>query len=154
MADTRMILTTEYEVVHRVSAATDMPEHDVATIDATAQGLGGEGDFQIEGDSVATFNTAHAVFDDTESTIAGSGDCSKFLYIKNTGFTTAAKTVATASTLTVGCGGTFANGGFTLTAGEAICLHDLGGGSDALSDWQLDSSSGGIYVEVVRSDGG
>ena len=153
MADTRMILTTEYEVVHRVSAATDMPEHDVATIDAAAQGLGGEGDFQIEGDSAATFNTAHAVFDASESAI-GSGDCSKFLYIKNTGFTTSAKTVATTSTLTVGCGGDYANGGFTLTAGEAICLHDLGGGSDNLSEWKLDSSSGDIYVEVIRSDGG
>ena len=152
MADTRMILTTEYEVVHRVSAATDMPEHDVATIDATAQGLGGEGDFQIEGDSAVTYATAHAVFDNSESTI-GSADCSKFLYIKNTGFTTSAKTTATTSTLTVGCGGNYASGGFTLTAGEAICLHDLGGASDDLGDWQLDSSSGDIYVEVVYHGG-
>jgi len=152
MADTRMILTTEYEVVHRVSAATDMPEHDVATIDATAQGLGGEGDFQIEGDSAVTYATAHAVFDNSESTI-GSADCSKFLYIKNTGFTTSAKTTTNAVALTVGCGGTFANGGFTLTSGEAICLHDLGGSSDDLGDWQLTTASGNIYVEVVYHGG-
>ena len=45
-------------------------------------------------------------------------------------------------------GGAFASGGFTLSPGEAITLHGLGGGSNNLSEFQLDSSSGDIYVEV------
>ena len=51
--------------------------------------------------------------------------------------------------MTVGIGGVFASGGFTLSSGEAITLHGLGGGSDNLNEIQLDSSSGDIYVEIV-----
>ena len=49
-------------------------------------------------------------------------------------------------------GGTFANGGFTLAAGESITLHGLGGGSDRLGDFQADSSSGDVYMEITFQD--
>ena len=74
-----------------------------------------------------------------------------FIYIKNTGFTSATKDTAVAadSYITIGVGGAFASGGFTLTAGEAIVLHGLGGGSDNLSEFQIDSSVAATYVEVI-----
>jgi len=60
-----------------------------------------------------------------------------------------ATAVATDSFITIGVGGTFANGGFTLAAGEAICLHGLGDGSNNLSEFQIDSSVAATYVEIV-----
>ncbi len=134
-------------VYHRVAAAGDMAEHDVATTDTVAKNLGGSADFELEADETVAHVDASAVFDASESTI-GSAAIADYIYIKNTGYTSAAKTTTTSSNLTVGVGGAFASGGFTLAAGESILLHGLGGGSDNLSEFQLDSSSGNIYVEI------
>jgi hypothetical protein len=147
MASTRMRVSQSTQVFHRVAAAGDMAVHDVATTDTIAQGMGGTADFELESDETVVHVDASAVFDASESAI-GSAAIADYIYIKNTGFTTSARTTATASTLTVGVGGAFASGGFTLSAGEAITMHGLGGGSDNLSEFQLDSSSGDIYVEV------
>ena len=147
MASTRMRVSASSQVFHRVAAAGDMPLHDIATTDTVAQDMGGSADFELESDETVVHVDASAVFDASESAI-GSAAIADYIYIKNTGFTSSAKSTATTSTLTVGVGGTFANGGFTLAAGEAITLHGLGGGSDNLSEFQLDSSSGNIYVEV------
>jgi hypothetical protein len=124
-----------------------MAVHDVGTTDTVAQGMGGTADFELESDETVVHVDASAVFDASESTI-GSAAIADYIYIKNTGFTTSAKSTATTSTLTVGVGGAFASGGFTLSAGEAITMHGLGAGSNNLSEFQLDSSSGDIYVEV------
>lgn len=147
MASTRMKTNTSATVYHRIAAVGDMAQHDVSTTDTVAQSLGGSGDFELEGDETVVHVDASAVFDASES-VAGSAAIADYIYIKNTGFTTAAKTTSTASTLTVGVGGAFASGGFTLTAGEAIMLHGLGAGSNDLGEFQLDSSSGDIYVEI------
>ena len=152
MASTSIRLTTDYQVFHTVATDNDMPETDIDTIDANVQNLTGEGEFIIEASSTnVAYTTAHKVQDTTEAAITSSAAIGDFLYIKHTGFTDADKTTETASTtnLTVGVGGAFAAGGFTLAPGEAICFHGLGGGSDDINDWQLDSSSGNIYVEVV-----
>jgi hypothetical protein len=150
MATTRMRVNMSSEVFHRVAAATDMPEHDVATSDSAVHSLGGVGDFELESDTAVTYSTAHQVVDATEAAI-GSGAIADFIYIKNTGYTSSAKSTAVASGayITIGVGGTFANGGFTLTAGEAIVLHGLGGGSNNLSEFQIDSSVAATYVEIV-----
>jgi len=142
-----MRLSTSATVFHRIAAAGDMGQHDVGTTDTVAQGMGGTADFELESDETVVHVDASAVFDASESTI-GSAAIADYIYIKNTGFTTSAKSTATTSTLTVGVGGAFASGGFTLAAGEAITIHGLGGGSNNLSEFQLDSSSGDIYVEV------
>lgn len=147
MASTRMRVSTNTQVFHRVAAAGDMAVHDVGTTDTVATGMGGTADFELESDETVAHVDASAVFDANEVAI-GSAAIADYIYIKNTGFTTSAKTTATASTLTVGVGGTFAAAGFTLAAGEAITLHGLGGGSDNLSEFQLDSSSGDVYTEI------
>ncbi|QDP56914.1 MAG: hypothetical protein Unbinned3849contig1000_46 [Prokaryotic dsDNA virus sp.] len=147
MASTRMRVSTSSVVFHRIAASGDMAQHDVGTTDTVAQNMGGTADFEIESDETVAHVDASAVFDASESTI-GSAAIADYIYIKNTGFTSSDKDTTTTSNLTVGVGGTFANGGFTLAAGEAITLHGLGGGSNNLSEFQLDSSSGNIYVEI------
>tara|TARA_R100001594_G_scaffold71660_1_gene106287 strand:- start:384 stop:842 length:459 start_codon:yes stop_codon:yes gene_type:complete len=150
MASTRMRVNTSAQVFHRVAAADDMPAHDVGTSDSNVSGLGGSGDFELESDTNVSYSTSHQVVDTTEAAI-GSGAIDDFIYIKNTGYTSSDKStaVATDSYITIGVGGTFANGGFTLSAGEAIFLHGLGGGSNNLSEFQIDSSVAATYVEIV-----
>jgi len=145
---TRMRVSTSAQVFHRIASVGDMAEHDVGTTDTVAQGLGGVADFELESDESVTHVSASKAQDATEAVI-GSAAIADYIYIKNTGFTSSAKTTATTSNLTVGVGGAFASGGFTLSPGEAITLHGLGGGSNDLGEFQLDSSSGDIYVEIA-----
>ena len=151
MASTSIRLTTDYQVFHTVATDNDMPETDIDTIDANVQNLTGEGEFIIEASSTnVAYTTAHKVQGaGSEAAIAGSAAIGDFLYIKHSGYQEALKTTASTANLTVGVGGVFASGGFTLAPGEAICFHGLGGGSDNISEWQLNSSSGNIYAEVV-----
>ena len=148
MATTRMKVSSNATVFHRVATANDMPQHDIGTSDGAVSGLGGSADFQIDTDENTTYSTAHKQQGTSEAAI-GSGAITQFIHIKHTGFQESSKTNTTTENLTVGIGGVFASGGFTLASGEAITLHGLGGGSDNLSEIQLDSSSGNIYVEVV-----
>ena len=150
MASTRMRVNSSAQVFHRVAASDDMPVHDVSTSDSNVAGLGGSGDFELEADTNVTYATSHQVVDATEAAI-GSAAIADFIHIKNTGFTSSAKStaVATDSYITIGVGGAFASGGFTLFAGEAICLHGLGAGSNNLSEFQIDSSVAATYVEIV-----
>jgi len=150
MASTRMRVNSSAQVFHRVAASDDMPVHDVSTSDSNVTGLGGSGDFELEADTNVTYATSHQVVDATEAAI-GSAAIADFIHIKNTGFTSSAKStaVATDSYITIGVGGAFASGGFTLFAGEAICLHGLGAGSNNLSEFQIDSSVAATYVEIV-----
>ena len=144
---TRMKVRSAVSVFHRITAADDVPAHDVATGDAVAQNMGSSVDFELESDGAVTHVDASKVQDTTEAAI-GSAAIADYIYIKHSGYTTAAKTAASSANLTVGIGGAFASGGFTLVPGESILLHGLGGGSDNLSEIQLDSSSGDIYVEI------
>ena len=148
MATTRMKVSSNATVFHRVAGVQDMPQHDIGTSDSAVSGLGGSADFQIDSDENTTYSTAHKQ-QGTSETAIGSGAISQFIHIKHTGFQEASKTNTTTSNLTVGIGGTFASGGFTLASGEATTLHGLGGSSDNLSEIQLNSASGNIYVEVV-----
>jgi hypothetical protein len=132
-----------------IAADNDAPAHNVASTDSTVSGgLHGIADSTIDNDNNASYSTAHKVQDTTEAAI-GSGSITQFIWIKHTGFTTADKDTATTSYLTIGIGGAYASGGFGLEAGGGILLERLGAGSDNLSEIQLDSSSGDIYVEVV-----
>ena len=152
MATTRMRTSSSTTGFHRVGASDDMAEHDVGTSDANVSGLGGTGEFQIAANSTVTYVTsASKVQGAVEAPIAASSGTvvGQFLHIKHSGFTSADKDTTTASTLTVGIGGAFAAGGFTLASGEAITLHGLGAASDDLNDNQLNSSSGNIYVEIT-----
>ena len=151
---TRMKVTSSAQIYHRVGATGDMASHDVGTSDAKAAGLGGQGDFQIDSDETVDIESNHQIVNASESALDATGNASNLTWvcIKHTGFTSSAKTEATTSTVTIGVGGTFANGGFTLAAGESITLHGLGGGCDRLGDFQADSSSGDVYMEITFQD--
>jgi len=148
MASTRMRVSNNALVYHRVAAVGDMAEHDVATTDTVVSSLGGSADFQLEGDETVAHVDVSKVQGTSEAAI-GSAAIADYIYIKHTGFEEAAKTTATTANITVGVGGTFANGGFTLVPGGSVTLYGLGGGSDNLSEFQLDSTSGNVYVEIV-----
>ena len=146
---TRMKINTATTVYHRIAASGDMPVHDISTNDTLVQTLGGSADFEIESDETVVHVDASKVQDTTQAAIGSSASITKYIYIKNTGFTSSEKTIATTQDLKVGIGGTYGTaGGFKLSPGEAITLHDLGGGSDNLTEIQLDSVSGDIYVEI------
>ena len=149
MASTRLKVSSRAQVFHRVVAAGDMAAHDVGSTDAVAVNMGGSADFQIEGDETVVHVNVSKVQNETEDAIGVDVGISIYIYIKNTGYQEAAKTTTTTSDLTIGIGGNFADGGFTLSSGEAITLHGLGGGSNNLSEIKLDSSSGNIYVEII-----
>ena len=151
MASTRLRVNTSSQIFHRVAQADDLPQTDVGTSDTNAQGIGGTGEIEIASGSAVTYGTSHQVVDATEAVIGGDVAITKFISIKNTGFTSSVKDTAVASgaTLTVGLGGAHATAGFTLVAGEQITLHGLGAGSDNLNQIQLDSSVAATYVEVV-----
>ena len=146
----RMKMSVNASIFHRLAAINDAAGHDVSTSAANSSGLGGSGDFQIDSDDDITIGTAHQVVDETEAAI-GSGSCANFLYIKNTGYTSSAKTTAVgeASYITVGIGGAYAAGGFKLYAGQAIILPGMSAGSDNLSECQIDSSVAATYVEIT-----
>jgi hypothetical protein len=93
MASTRMRLNTSAQVFHRIAAANDMAAHDVGTTDSAVSGLGGTTDFELEADSDVTYATSHQVVDTTEAAI-GSAAIADFIHIKNTGFTSSAKSTA------------------------------------------------------------
>ena len=148
---TRMRFSSSTTVFHRIAEDGTAAAHDVGTSDAVASGLGGTGEFLIEDDSTLTHSTIHQVVDTNEAVIGGDVAIDKYIHIKNTGFTSADKDTAVAADafITIGVGGAFASGGFTLMAGEAICLHGLGAGSDNLNQLQIDSSVAATYVEIT-----
>ena len=142
------------QVFHRTpegAGSTDLSAYDIGTSDSNVIGLGGSGEFQIEADETVTYFVNDQLCNATESAITfagGEGGCAEFIYIKHTGYTASDKLTETSSNVTIGVGGVYADGGFTLAPGEAILLHDNGGSSDSLGDYQADSSSGNIYLEI------
>ena len=147
---TRMRVSSSSQVFHRVGAVGDLPQTDVRTSDTVAQGVGGSADFQIEGDETVVHVSVSKVVT-TAAAIGGDVDIASYIYIKNTGYTTSAKTAATTSTVNVGLGAAYATAvqGFKLEAGEAITLHGLTAASDNLNAIFLTSSSGDVYTEIV-----
>jgi len=149
MASTRMRVSTNAQVFHRVAATGDMAEHDVGTTDSVATGMGGTADFELESDETVAHVDASKVADATGggTAIASSATINDYLYIKHTGFTSSAKTTATTQLLKVGIGDPDADG-FSLSAGEAITLHGFGTGANNINHWNLESASGDIYTEI------
>ena len=157
---TRMRINTNAQVFHRVPADNDMATHDFATSDSAVASLGGSGDFQLEADATVAYGTLNFVQDATEQTLYAANSNAEitigatgFIHIKNTGFTSSDKdtAVASGSKITIGMAASpaFATAGFSLFAGEAICLHGLGAGSDQFTQLSCDSSVAATYVEIV-----
>ena len=157
---TRMRINSNAQIFHRVPADNDMATHDFATSDSAVASLGGSGDFQLESDATVSYGTLNFVQDSTEQTLQAANSTTEktigatgFIHIKNTGFTSSSKdtAVASGSYITIGMAASpaFATAGFTLSAGESICLHGLGAGSDQFSQLSCDSSVAATYVEIV-----
>lgn len=147
---TRMKTNQSLRVYHRVPADGDMATKDIATSDSDVIGLGGQGDFQIKADADITYTDASKVADATSGgvAIAGTSAIGQFIYIKNTGFTTALKDVATTQILKVGVGDPDVVG-WSLAPGESLLLHGLGTSVDDIANWYLETVSGDIYTEVI-----
>ena len=137
---------TSYQVVHKNVASNDLPESYVATNDTAVSGLGGDFEAAIESDDSQTYTDSSAVHD-TSYTAIGSGAIADFIYIEHSGDQEATKETETTYLLRVGLGSDTAT--FTLSPGESIVLHGLGTSCDNLSEIQLSSSSGDIYVKVI-----
>ena len=98
---TRMRVSSSTQVFHRVAATGDLPQADVGTSDTVVQGLGGTGEFQLEADESVTHVSVSKVVS-SAAAIGGDVAIAAYIYIKNTGFTSSAKTTATTSTVNVG----------------------------------------------------
>ena len=151
---TRMKIAQSATIYHRITASNDFDVHDIGTNVALAKGLGSSADFELDNDDDVTYVSQHQIVTSSRGALdeggAASTACDAFIWIKNTGFTTAAKTVPTESLLKIDTG--TANTHFSLAAGESILLHDLGSAIDEVQDWYGDSSSTDIYVEVICGD--
>ena len=148
MASTRMRINNSATVYHRVAAVGDMAAHDVGTTDSVAQGMGGSADFELETDETVVHVDVSKVATATGGGVAiGSAAITDYLYIKHSGFTTAAKSTATTALLKWGVGDPDADG-WSLSPGESIVLHGAGTGCDNISEIFLESASGDIYTEI------
>tara|TARA_R100001463_G_scaffold46595_1_gene95212 strand:- start:1621 stop:2082 length:462 start_codon:yes stop_codon:yes gene_type:complete len=151
MASTKIRVSSNYNVFHKVASANDMPEHLIGTNDSVVHSLGGTGEFEIDTDENTTYTAVNKIQGESSAKIdeVGNTPITKFLYIKNTGFQDQEKTVPTASDL--GIGFAVANwnfGGFKICSGESVLLRP-GSASSSTNSMYLTSLSGNIYVEVV-----
>ena len=150
MATTRVKASNSTQAYHRHAASNDAPLADVATNEALAVGLGSSADFQLDSDDNQTWT-------DESSVAAASGETQMealgspiLVWIKHSGFTSAALTTATTNTVQIGIGGAAANGFITLFPGESIMVHGLGTNVDNLNDLDMiTSSSDAVYVECI-----
>ena len=150
MATTRVKASNSTQVYHRHAASNDAPLADVATNEALAQGMGSSADFQLDSDDNQTWT-------DESSVAAASGETQMealgspiLVWIKHSGFTSAALTTATTNTVQIGIGGAAANGFITLFPGESIMVHGLGTNVDNLNDLDMiTSASEAVYVECI-----
>ena len=150
MASTRMKIDYRALVYHNYPASGDAPELNIGTTDEIVAGLGGTADFELEADTDVTYNTAHKVLVGGVNVAIGSGAINDFIFIKNTGFQNAAKTVRSTKNIQVGLGNSFSYAGFTLVPGESILLHGLSISNNNLSEIEVEATGGDdLYMEVV-----
>ena len=144
---TRMQIAQSTTIYHRMDASNDAAQHDTPTSEALAKGLGSSSDFLLDNEDNVTYSTGHEAVNNSRSAFGSSRDCSLFLHIKHTGWTTSAMTTRTTEYITLDIGG--ANESFRIYPDESITLHHLGTDCDNLNNWNVASSSGMVYVEVI-----
>ena len=155
MADTtRCRVSNNISFYHRMDASGDAPQHDVATTEAAAAGIGCSADYEFDGDSSITAVASGFVADGTSSAGTGSTD-STGNYVKHSGYTSSDKDVATAADTVVYihtvAGNTTANYFHKLHPGQGIWLQ--GGTSfDRISNFFFETSTGDVYMETWTVD--
>tara|TARA_R110002020_G_scaffold97810_1_gene233341 strand:- start:2459 stop:2929 length:471 start_codon:yes stop_codon:yes gene_type:complete len=152
MADTTRIRHAENSTIyHRMEASGDAAEHDIATGAALASGLGSSADFQLSADADITVvdqSQLVTTIDELDAGGAATTACTAFCWIKNSGYSDAAKTSIITTVLRIH---------FQNSANEYISLHPKqsimftlpGSDLDRIDDYWASTSSGTIYAEVM-----
>ena len=162
--DTRMKIANSATIYFRTAKDGDIPQHDISSDDANHSGLGSSVDFVLKAgdpDNNQVTATHHAVVDASETAaISGltgnSADAIEegFIFIKNSGYTSSAKTTTTDKYLKVAVGSAISNTAwFTLQPQESIVFHSpFGEIADDTGGYFLQSQSGDIYVEIITGN--
>ena len=163
--DTRMKIANSATIYFRTAKDGDIPQHDISSDDANHSGLGSSVDFVLkagDADSNQVTATHHAVVDASEtgaiSALAGTPSATAieegFIFIKNSGYTSSAKTTTTDKYLKVAVGSAISNNTwFTLQPQESIAFHSpFGTAPDNTDGYFLQSQSGDIYVEIITGN--
>jgi len=152
MADkTRIRVSNNVTFYHRMEVSGDAPEHDVATTEANASGIGCSADFQYTADATITATKAGEVVNAVTGTIGTGGTTLDGFYIKNSGYTSADKDVAIATTTYVGLNVgtvTAANRIISLYPGQGVWINKPGTSMDSVVNWSAMTSTGDVYLEV------
>lgn len=153
---TRMKIGQSATIYHRIGAVggSDVAQHDTATSESLARGLGSSADFELDTDDNITYVENHQLVTTIDELDAGAGGastpCTAFIWIKNSGFSDAAKTTALAATVYLKIHfQSSANEYISLFPGESILFHNPGSALSAVNDYWATSSTGTIYTEVV-----
>ena len=155
---TRMRISYNALIYHRVDELSDAPEHDIAT-EQMVDGdlipipeLGGIMDFEADSDSSVSFTTAHQVVTSSRLALSSSASCNMFIQFKNTGFEDAEKTIpitASPSNLAIHFADDVAHF-FMVPHGGSIIIPQPAASLDQVSDYFLSCSFGeALYVEIT-----
>ena len=150
---TRMQIAQSATIYHRMDAANDAAQHDTPTSEALAAGLGSSADFELDSDDNITYVDNSQLVTTLDELDAGAGSttaCTAFIWIKNSGFSDAAKETALAVTVYLKIHfEEDANHYISLFPGESILFHNPGTSLDAVNDYWATTSTGTIYAEVI-----
>ena len=150
---TRMQIAQSATIYHRITASNDAALHDTATSEALASGLGSSADFELDSDDNITYvdnSQLVTTIDELDAGAGASTACTAFIWIKNSGFSDAAKETAIASTVVLKIHfEEDANHYISLFPGESILFHNPGTSLDAVNDYWATTSTGTIYAEVI-----
>jgi len=151
---TRMQIAQSATIYHRMDLANDAAVHDTPTSEALAAGLGSSADFELDSDDNITYVDNSQLVTTIDELDAGAGGsstaCTAFIWIKNSGFSDAAKTTALAATVYLKIHfQESANEYISLFPGESILFHNPGTALDAVNDYWATTSTGTIYAEVI-----
>tara|TARA_R100000789_G_scaffold89022_1_gene86060 strand:- start:43 stop:519 length:477 start_codon:yes stop_codon:yes gene_type:complete len=150
---TRMQIAQSATIYHRMTASNDAAVHDTATSEALASGLGSSADFELDSDDDITYvdnSQLVTTIDELDAGAGASTACTAFIWIKNSGFSDAAKETAIAASVYLKIHfQEAANEYISLFPGESIMFHNPGTDLDAVNDYWATTSTGTIYAEVI-----
>jgi hypothetical protein len=150
---TRMQIAQSATIYHRITASNDAAVHDTATSEALAAGLGSSADFELDSDDNITYvdnSQLVTTLDELDAGAGASTACTAFIWIKNSGFSDAAKTTTIAASVYLKIHfQEAANEYISLFPGESIMFHNPGTDLDAVNDYWATTSTGTIYAEVI-----
>ena len=150
---TRMQIGQSTTIYHRITASNDAAEHDTATSEVLASGLGSSADFELDSDDDITYvenNQLVTTIDELNAGAESNTSCTAFIWIKHSGFQDAAKTTATADDTVLKIHfQNDANHYISLFPGESIIFHHPGTALDQVNNYWATSGTCTVYAEVI-----